>query len=115
MTKNLTKPLVYLACPYSHPDAVVREIRFKQASIASGKILGKGEIIFSPITHFHPIAEQYKLPTDWPFWEKVCRTYLSVCHKVYVLMIPGWEESVGVTEELKIAKELGLDVEFITI
>lgn len=93
----MNKPLVYLASPYTHPDAVVREIRFKHALLAAGKLLEEGFTVFSPIVHFHPIAEAYKLPTDWAFWENLCRQYLSVSNRLIVLEIPGWEESTGVT------------------
>lgn len=108
------KPLVYLACPYSHDDPVIREMRFKQANMAAGKLMERGYIVFSPLSHCHPISVQYRLPTDWEFWQKFCTTYVRLCNTMFVLMVPGWEESRGITEELKLAKELGIHVEFIS-
>ena len=76
--------------------------------------MARGEVVFSPISHTHPIAEQCELPKGWEYWNKYDRAMLSQCVKVYVLTIDGWMESVGVAAELKIANELGLPVEYIT-
>lgn len=106
------RPLAYLACPYSHPDRSVRVSRFEAANRATAALMDRGLVVFSPISHTHPVAEQCELPKGWDFWEQFDRAYLSVCHSIYVLCIDGWRESVGVTAELKIAEELGLEVWF---
>lgn len=104
------RPLVYLACPYSHQDRDVRVRRFESANRAAGALMGRGLIVFSPISHTHPVAEQCELPKGWEFWEQFDRAYLGCCHSLYVLCIEGWRESVGVNAEIKIADELGLEV-----
>lgn len=105
---------MYLACPYSHPESEVREKRFVLANLAAGKLMKKGYIVFSPISHGHSIAQHCPIPTDWDYWKKFCTTYLSVCNTMFVLMAPGWEDSVGVKEEIKLAREFGIHVEFIS-
>ncbi|MBU1783170.1 DUF4406 domain-containing protein, partial [Patescibacteria group bacterium] len=35
------------------------------------------------------------------------------CYKLYVLKLDGWEESVGVQAEIKMAKELDLEIEYL--
>jgi len=76
-------------------------------------MMRRGEHVFSPISHTHPIALAGDLPKDWEFWQAYDRAMLRACGKLAVLMQDGWQESVGVQAEIAIARELGLPVEFI--
>jgi Domain of unknown function (DUF1937) len=58
--------MIYLASPYSHPDATVRESRFRAACQAVVALLLTGEVVFAPIVHCHPLVE-YGLPTAGTF------------------------------------------------
>lgn len=91
--------LYYLASPYSHPDADVRELRFQQVCEAAAWLLRAGVYVFSPIAHSHPIA-RFGLPKGWDWWREYDFRYLSICAGTIVLMMPGWRESVGVTDEI---------------
>lgn len=108
----MTGELVYLACPYSHPDKAVQEARFQAVNKAAAKLMAEGTYIFSPISHTHPIALAGKLPGGWDFWEGYDRTMLDCCSKLIVLKVDGWEKSTGVTAEIKIATELGMLIEY---
>jgi hypothetical protein len=113
---NLLKPsrhLIYLAYPYSHPNQEVRRARFQAANHAAGLLMKEGHFVFSPISHTHPIAEAGDLPTGWEFWEGFDRAYLQHCHRIIVLRIEGWEQSVGVQAEIAIATEMGLIIDYI--
>lgn len=107
--------LTYLACPYSHPDASVRGDRFKEANRAAGLLMKRGDLVFSPISHTHPIAEECDLPKGWDFWQAFDRAYLSASRLLVVLCIAGWRESVGVQAEIAIARELGVPVEYMEV
>ncbi len=72
-----------------------------------------GFSVFSPISQSHPIAEVCDLPTGWEYWEALDRAYLGCCRRVVVLRLEGWEQSVGVTSELRIAKELAMPVTYV--
>ncbi len=104
--------LIYLACPYSHKDPAVREARFTAVNKAAAQLMGKGRYVFSPISHTHPIAKEGALPLGWDFWEGYDRVMLAACTRLIVLKLDGWETSTGVTAEIKIAKEMGLPVEY---
>ncbi|MBX3399531.1 MAG: DUF1937 family protein [Gemmataceae bacterium] len=104
--------MIYLASPYSHPDPAVREERFRAACRATAALLRAGEVVFSPIVHSHPLVE-FELPTAWSFWERIDRAHLKRCDEVAVLMLDGWRESVGVREEIGIARALGKPVRFL--
>jgi nucleoside 2-deoxyribosyltransferase len=104
--------MIYLASPYSHPDPAVREQRFHAACRAAVAMLHTGRVVFSPIAHSHPLA-QHGLPGNWHFWEQYDRAFLERCDEVVVLMLDGWQESVGVQAEIRIARELGMPVRYL--
>lgn len=106
------RPLTYLAGPYSHKDPAVREARFNALNRVAKKLTEQGHVVFSPITHSHPL-HLIGLDGNWQFWSRIDTVYLSLCYKVFVCMLPGWEDSVGVTAEIKIAKDMGIEIEYI--
>lgn len=104
------KLLIYLGCPYSHPDRAVRVERFEKVTKVAAKLIEVGYHVYSPITHSHPMAEVGKLPGDWDFWEKQDRLFLSISKAMFVLHLPGWSESKGLQAEIKIADEMGIPI-----
>ena len=104
--------LIYLASPYSHPDRQIQEQRFQAVCQQAAEMMRRGELVFSPIAHTHPIAA-YDLPGDWAFWRRYDRAMLERCDELAVLQLDGWEESIGVKAEIAIAKDLNLPVRFI--
>jgi hypothetical protein len=102
--------LIYLACPYSHYSYLVREFRFQQANRYASKLMQAGLLVFSPISHTHPIAERGDLPKGWDYWERYDRAYMEISRAVVVLCIDGWKDSVGVAAEITIAGRLELPV-----
>jgi hypothetical protein len=105
--------MLYLAVPYSHPDPAVRIERFLAANQAAGSLMSAGEVVFSPISHTHPIAVQCELPKGWEYWQHFDREFIAISSKVLVLKIDGWQESVGIAAEIAIAAELGIPVEYL--
>ncbi len=72
-------------------------------------LMERGLNVFSPIGHSHPLHE-IGMKGDWSFWKRVDTQYLRLSNRMVVLTLPGWEESVGVQAEIKIAKKLKLQV-----
>ena len=105
--------MIYLASPYSHPDPAVRKQRFCTACRVTAELLRAGQLVFSPIAHSHGIAE-HNLPCTWSFWEPFDRWFLERCDELVVLMLDGWQESVGVQAEIQLAHALGKPVRYIT-
>jgi len=103
--------VIYLASPYSHPDPAIREARFDAACRATAEHLRAGRVVFSPIAYGHPLTA-HGLRGDWSFWERFDRNVISRCDSVLVLMLDGWQESVGVRAEIDIAIDLGKPVAF---
>ncbi|MCP4786572.1 MAG: DUF1937 family protein [Fuerstiella sp.] len=48
--------MIYLASPYSHSDANIREKRFRDVCRTAARLMRNGDVVFSPIAHGHPIA-----------------------------------------------------------
>ena len=112
--RKLMSELIYIASPYSHGSFDVRTDRFESVCEYAGKLMRAGLVVYSPIAHSHPIARRCGLPTDWKYWEKFDHAMITRCTSMRVLMLPGWEESTGVTAEIQIAQALGLEVEYVS-
>lgn len=107
------KPLSYLACPYSHRSPTVMASRFNIANKVAGELIKMGYIIFSPISHTHPIALACDLPLGFVYWNKFDTAYISVSSVLFVILIDGWRRSIGVQNEMKIAQQLGVTIKYI--
>jgi nucleoside 2-deoxyribosyltransferase len=107
--------LIYLASPYSHPDAAVMESRFDSICRIAGQLMQAGHVVFSPIAHTHPIAVRCELPRSWDYWEKFDREHITRCDKITVVMLDGWSTSRGIKAEIDIAMELGKPIEYFDI
>lgn len=108
MTQDKTH-LIYLASPYSHKDPYIQIQRFERACAWTASLLRRGRIIFSPIAHSHPLV-RYGLPERFDFWKHFDTTILSRCDELWVLQLPGWQDSTGVQSEINIAREHGLKI-----
>ena len=106
--------MIYLASPYSHPEAEVRQRRFDAACRAAAALICQGQTVFSPIAHSHNIC-CYGAPSDWRFWQRHDLTFLAMCDEVVVLKLDGWEQSVGVQAEIAAARTLGKPVTFLDV
>jgi len=107
--------LSYLAAPYSHDDPDVRHSRFLTITAFAARLQERGKNIFSPITHCHPMVHEIDDAMDmsWEQWEQYDRLMLSFSSELIVMQLEGWNVSVGVTNEIKIAKEIGIPVLFV--
>lgn len=108
--------IVYLACPYTDPEPDVREDRFRCANKAAAHLVEQGLIVYSPISMTHPIdlvlaAEgETKGPEYWvPFDE----AFMTVCSRMIILKLDGWEKSIGVQRETEWFKRRGRPVEYL--
>ena len=104
--------LIYLATPYSHPDPAVMQTRFVRACEIAGRMMAKGQFVFAPIVHGHPLAVRCELPRDWEYWRRYCAEMIGNASKLVVVKMDGWEDSVGIKGEIAIARRLGVPVEF---
>mgnify|MGYP001601772366 CR=1 FL=1 len=106
--------LVYLASPYSSPDADVREQRFRTVCKVAAILMRKGIKVFSPIAHTHSIALAGELPTDYAFWREYDEAILEFCSAFYIILMDGWASSEGVRAEAQTAEIMGISIRFVS-
>lgn len=113
--KTQTKPIYYLASPYTHKDAAIRKQRAEQATEAAVKLLRMGIFVFAPIPYNEP-WERFNLPGDWAFWAEFDKSFVERCDGgLIVLMLDGWDKSTGVTAEIEFAKSIGSPVYYTSL
>lgn len=61
---------------------------------------------YSPIVHCHELAKIAELPKTAEFWEKYNFAMLERADALWVLMLPGWEDSKGCAAEAQEASRL---------
>ena len=103
------RKMVYLGMPYTHENAVIREMRFDAINrIAAEVMLGTytegGVVPFSPISCSHPVSHHLPESTEtWAFWQQMDLPFLAQCDELWVIKFQGWEQSEGLAGEIKYA------------
>lgn len=112
-------PLLFLACPYSHPDINVRIRRAIEASDMTARLMAVGYAVFSPISHGHAVHECDPafdaVGTDAETWAVINDRVLLVSSSLLVLGIPGCMESAGVRREVGLAVRANIPVNLIRV
>lgn len=105
--------IIYFATPYSHADADVVKLRFTQTAMKVAELVAKGHVVISPVTYGHILLDYHNMPSDWEFWKNFCQSFLYRCSKLIVYKLEGWDKSSGVAGEIELAKELGIEIEYL--
>ena len=92
--------MIYLACPFTHPDPAVREHRYRTSCIAAAKLMRHGNVVFNPLSHSVPINEFLSDVDSHEFWMAMDIPILRRCDELLVLGLEGWQESRGVQTEI---------------
>ncbi|MFC7500013.1 DUF1937 family protein [Enterovirga sp. GCM10030262] len=108
--------IIYLACPYSHPNMDVRVARFEASAHAAADLIHRGRFVYSPITMTHPIdlvmaAEGETMGSD--YWCDFDEAFMRVCSEMIILAIPGWDQSRGIQREAKFFAAHGKPVRYL--
>lgn len=100
---------IYLASPYSHELAAIREHRFQAVSKVAALLMADNSnlIIFSPIAHSHTIAVVGGLDGSWEKWAEFDLRMINACDALLLLQISGWQSSKGMRAEVDYAVDKG--------
>jgi hypothetical protein len=96
---------IIVLCPYSGTKTQ-QEYRFNIVSKYAGDLIQKGHVVFSPITHCHPIAKIAGLPGDFDFWQKYSEEFTRWAQEGHVLCLEGWLQSIGVNAEISLLGQM---------
>lgn len=107
---------IYLAIPYSWNPAKSFEI----ANKISARLLSEGHVVFSPISHSHPIADYLpdELRTDSEWWMTQDLPFVDWADQVRVVCVGEMGSdliaaSKGVLRELRHAEETFKEIKVI--
>lgn len=108
----MTRPIIYLSSPHTHPDQRVVDTRFEQARSATIAMMERGLVVYSPIVYTHPLWRASQASSiaessgtlalrnwkhsDWLAFDMLMMERCDMCH---VLMLEGWEKSKGIEIE----------------
>ncbi len=105
----------YLATPYSkYPGGL--DAAFNAACKVAAKLIGKGELIYSPIAHTHPIASKSWLdPSDHDIWLRLDEPLMHGAKGIIVAKLPTWEISFGVAFEIDWFTKAGRPIRYLEL
>jgi len=113
------KKLIYLAGPITppkdKPELYLERIRAHARCAVH--LQSRGEVdIYSPASETHGFVELGGMSgTTWEDWRGKDLNQLSRCDEIYVMLLDGWKESLGVRGEVKYALKNNIPVSFVTV
>ena len=98
--------MIFLAMPYRHSDTEVVERRVRAGRRAAASLIDSGRSVVSPVVSFHEtIQQEDAVPKDFEYWETMIEEMIVLSERVYVIMMPGYEDSEGVEREIELARK----------
>lgn len=103
--------LTFISSPYSHQDPDTEAMRARLAGdFAAYCWRDRGLIPISPIAHWHDIGRRNRLPGNAMAWVAWNKTLVQKSDMMYVLCLPGWRDSLGVSYEVQFARDAEVPV-----
>lgn len=102
--------VIFLGCPYSHPDSAVVRERVHLASSVAVKLLELDNFVISPLSFTDLLAPLGRPKSGW---YRYCLDLLALCNRLFVIQADGWKESEGLRLEISSAIGSGKSVEYL--
>lgn len=103
--------LTYIAAPYSHPDAAIKAQRLVDFARFDAEMMNQGIFTVSPMTKAFEL-QHATFPDNWEYWRDYSYALMDRCSNVIVLLLDGWDKSVGVQAEIEYANELEIPIKY---
>jgi len=108
--------IIYLASPYTNTDHNVSQARYMAVTQVAAQLVVQGKIVFSPITMTHPFDKiiagaENTLGSD--YWVKFDEAFMVACDELWILKLPGWDQSSGIKRETEFFTERGIEPIFL--
>ncbi len=98
--------MIYLGQPYSHDNPRVMERRFLIGCGVMAALATRGVRVYAPIGHWHTPAQIFAMPTHAAFWQADNLHMLTKADEFHLLVLAGWDRSVGLKWEFEQARRL---------
>jgi hypothetical protein len=105
--------LWYLSTPYRGSTQDIMDLRWWASTRIAAWLVRQGIHVFAPVTMTAPISVEGDIANDWPTWEAFDHTFIAKCDACAVGMLPGWQKSEGVKEEIATFEEQGKPIVYI--
>jgi len=101
--KSISSGYWYLATPYTKYTAGI-EAAFVEACRIAAWLIGQDVSVYSPIAHTHPIAIHGRMDpvTNHSLWLRADKPLMLAAHGLVVVRMAGWDESIGIAEEMEV-------------
>jgi hypothetical protein len=112
---TIKQKLIYLASPYSSPKQEIMDYREDLVtSIAAALTEKYGYSMFLPITQSAPMTRANpNLDGKFDTWKEIDLFMIKEkSDEVWVVLMDGWRESVGVQAEIKCAEDNNIPLKF---
>ncbi len=119
----MSKSYIYLASPYTalredntYDDILMQE-RYTAVTECFQKLVAAGLIVYCPITMSHHIdclhrnLHGNRMPPE--FWYEFDKPFIQHASQLFILKLPGWEESKGLKDEIETAKDRHIPVTYL--
>ena len=108
--------MIYIAVPYTKLDECQREVVIAYARrYASYRCIEMKECVYCGPLMFHEAHKMFNLPHDYRAWAHQNNEMLRRSERFDLLAFRGWDASAGVQDELKMARDLGIRVNFVSV
>lgn len=93
--------MIYICSPFTSKKKSLELLRYNRVQRYVAHLMKKGEVPFSPIVYCYPIHLKYSLPGHAAYWKSFNEHMMRKCDEMHVLMLEGWQDSVGVQAEIQ--------------
>jgi hypothetical protein len=108
MTKS-----IYVACPYSDSDKKVEEERTLISEAYTAYLIKNyGLIVVNPISN-HWLAVRHDVIGTADYWWETNKFYLDVVDEMHVLMVDGFDSSIGIKLEIEYCTKKDIPFKYI--
>jgi hypothetical protein len=88
--------------------------RYLKIDKAAARLWKHGVMTYPPIALNARWNQYEEFQHTWDAWETFDKNLLERCDGLLVLMLDGWERSVGVQSEIDYARELNMPIGYVT-
>ncbi|MEM8603237.1 MAG: DUF1937 family protein [Cyanobacteria bacterium P01_H01_bin.121] len=104
------KSLIYLAVPYGNDPDLAITVSDRLAA----QLFNAERYVFSPICHYHHMAQKHEMPRGYAFWRDYNLHMLNLCDELWVICLPGWRSAKGVQDECDYAGEIAVPIRYVS-